>query len=240
MKNQRHPQKRYVNTVFLILFVFFILIFVAFLKIQGLENKQKLLKNEASLINQGNVAKAQTIPKIQSIDHTKSSKSLTSFIEYSDFECPACQLFQPTLTKLVEQYGGSVQFVIRNYPLPQHPNAILEAEAAECTSAISGNSAYFKYSDSLYAKTSTGQTFLKDQLVSLAVKLGLPKAQFSDCLTKGTYALRVNNQIFDAQKAGAFQLPAVFIVDKNNNTSLISGNQPFSIYKTVLDLAQSE
>ena len=40
-----------------------------------------------------------------------------SFVEYGDFECPACGEYYPVVQQLVQNYSSTVLFVFRNFPL---------------------------------------------------------------------------------------------------------------------------
>lgn len=80
-------------------------------------------------------------------------------VEYTDFECPFCYRFHPTLQKLYDEYGGQVAWVIRNYPLTIHENAYVKAQAAECAAVLGGNDAYFKYVNALFDSLAPKNTF---------------------------------------------------------------------------------
>jgi protein-disulfide isomerase len=51
-------------------------------------------------------------------------------IEYSDFQCPFCAEYAPWLATLREEYGDQVQFVFRFFPLDNHANGMISAQAA--------------------------------------------------------------------------------------------------------------
>jgi protein-disulfide isomerase len=53
-------------------------------------------------------------------------------LEYGDFQCPYCAAAAPVLQTLVDESGGGVRLVFRNWPLPDvHPYALTAALAAE-------------------------------------------------------------------------------------------------------------
>lgn len=70
--------------------------------------------------------------EIQANDHLKGNKEAkVIFIEYSDFQCPACAAYYPIIKEIVKIYQDKVLFVYRHFPLRQiHPNAQLAAQAA--------------------------------------------------------------------------------------------------------------
>ncbi|MBK5215710.1 MAG: thioredoxin domain-containing protein [Candidatus Pacebacteria bacterium] len=72
-------------------------------------------------------------------------------IEYSDFECPYCARYHPTMKKIISESNGGVAWVYRHFPLTQiHQNAMERAIASECVAQIKGNDAFWKYADLLF------------------------------------------------------------------------------------------
>ena len=51
-------------------------------------------------------------------------------VEFSDFQCPACAAFAPTVEKLITENQDRLLFAYRHFPLPQHTAAIPAARAA--------------------------------------------------------------------------------------------------------------
>ncbi len=82
-------------------------------------------------------------------DHiTGAKKPKVTLIEYSDFECPFCQRFHPTVKQLLEKYPDDVAVVFRHFPLESiHPNARGYAVASECA-AEQGK--FWEFTDSIF------------------------------------------------------------------------------------------
>ncbi len=55
----------------------------------------------------------------------------TYLVEFSDFQCPACKSFQPTVDELIKKYPDKLLFAYRFFPLTQiHPQGMASAQAA--------------------------------------------------------------------------------------------------------------
>ncbi|MEK7141123.1 MAG: thioredoxin domain-containing protein, partial [Patescibacteria group bacterium] len=64
--------------------------------------------------------------------HATGNASASAYlVEFSDFQCPACKAFTPTVDALVKKYSDKLLFVYRHFPLDQHAFAIPAALAAE-------------------------------------------------------------------------------------------------------------
>lgn len=62
---------------------------------------------------------------------TKGNKDAAHFlVEFSDFQCPACKGYQPTVDEIVNANSDKLLFAYRHFPLDQHPFALSAAQAA--------------------------------------------------------------------------------------------------------------
>ncbi|MBR9678873.1 MAG: DsbA family protein [Nanoarchaeota archaeon] len=150
-----------------------------------------------------------------------------TIIEFSDFECPFCaRFYAQTLPDIQREYvdTGKVKLVFRDFPLGFHANAQKASEAAECANE-QGN--FWEMHDKLFEEgVSGGVTSFKQY----ASDLGLNTDTFNDCLDTGKYESEVQNDLSDGQSYGVSGTPAFFI-----NGILVTGAQPFEVFKNVID-----
>jgi hypothetical protein len=133
-------------------------------EIRGADSYENV-KKAIDEVNSGKVTLKYTgeLPPIDATDHIMGSASAPIIIvEYSDYECPYCKSFQPTLEKIVKESNGGVAWVYRHWPI--HAGSMEKLTAAECVAKIKGNDAFFKYTDLLFGLLQTGPAPVSDQL----------------------------------------------------------------------------
>lgn len=103
-------------------------------------------------------------------------------VEYSDFQCPACQKAAPMIAKVMQAHSSEVQIVFRHFPLPGHQWSGIAHQAAECANR-SGK--FWEYHDRLYAEQAVwSKTFNPtENFLEYAKDLGLNLDSFAVCLT---------------------------------------------------------
>lgn len=68
---------------------------------------------------------------------TGSKNAKVTVVEFGDYQCPFCAQVNPVVEQVIAAYknNSNFNFVFRNFPLSQHPNALPAAEAAEAAGA---------------------------------------------------------------------------------------------------------
>ncbi len=174
-------------------------------------------------------------------DHIRGDPAApVTLVEYSDFECPFCKRFHPTLKRLVAESNGQLKWVYRHYPLDElHPvKARKEAVASECAAELGGNDAFWKFADRFFELTpSNNRTDIDAVLPRIASEIGLDKTQFASCLASAKHDRRVAEDLQDAIASGGRGTPWSIIVSKSGKTYPLSGAQPYATVKQLVELA---
>ncbi len=176
-------------------------------------------------------------------DHVRGNADApVKIVEYSDFECPFCKRFHDTMKQVMDEYGkdGKVEWVYRHFPLDQlHPvKARKEAVATECAAELGGNDAFWKYADRFFELTpSNNQTNVDTVLPQIAKETGLDEAKFASCLASTKYDKHIEDEVQNAQATGGNGTPWSIVVGKNGKKYPLSGAQPLTAVKQLIDLA---
>ena len=150
-------------------------------------------------------------------------------IEYGDFECPICGMFEvQTYPTIRANYidTGKVRWVYRHLPLRKHPRAQAAAEASECAAA---QGKFWEYHDLLLVN----QLALTDaDLNQYAAELGLDVDAFAACLSSHAEAERVMEDVNSAAQLDATHTPTFYI-----GTQQVIGLLSVQEFTQILDAA---
>jgi protein-disulfide isomerase len=172
---------------------------------------------------------------ISSADWVTGNKNAkVSVIEYGDFECPACGAYEPIFQQLEKDYASNVEFVFRNFPLPQHSNAPITAQAAEAA-GLQGK--YWQMHDLLYQKQAEwsnepGNTIVAKYLDVYAQSLGLDVTKFNADMNSSAVQQKIQNDVATGDAAQVDHTPTFFV-----NLAQIQNPQSLAEFKTVIDAA---
>lgn len=154
---------------------------------------------------------------------------------FSDFECPFCKRVEDTVSQISKTYGDKLKIVWRHRPLPMHKNAPLASEAAQEAYAQKGNAGFWAYHEELFKNQGQPDGLARASLEKYAEEQGLDLTKFKKALDANTHKAFVDSESAVADKAGISGTPA-FVV----NGYFISGAQPFSKFKKLIDKAMKE
>lgn len=161
-----------------------------------------------------------------------------TLVEYSDFECPFCKRFHPTVKRLVAENPEKVNWVYRHFPLGFHnPGAQKQAEGAECAGELGGSAAYWRFTDAVYERTtSNGDGFPIANLTPLAQEIGLDPEQFRNCLESGKMESRVLEDYQNGAASGITGTPGVILVHRaSGRVKPLAGAIPLTQLQAAVD-----
>jgi protein-disulfide isomerase len=144
-----------------------------------------------------------------------------------------------TLSQLKETYieSGLVRYVVKDFPLPSHPNAAIAAEAARCAGA---QGSYWPMHDLLFNRqrewAPQDSEQVLDTFVEYAGELTLDAVAFRECLEMGEFGELVRQDVWEGEQAGVQGTPSFRI-----NGQLIRGAYPFETFQEMIeaDLAKT-
>ena len=157
--------------------------------------------------------KLLALPEIKDGDIQIGSKDAkVKIVEYSDFQCPYCQLIHPAMQQVVKEYGDKILFSYKQFPLSFHPQANNAALASECANE---QGKFTQYSNNLFAKQGEwSKTTGTQKFKSYAAQFGIKTAQFNKCLDDAKYQDKIDADTAEGQKFGVSGTPGTFVNDQ--------------------------
>lgn len=159
-----------------------------------------------------------------------------TIIEFGDYQCHQCyNWFHNTKPAIFENYvdTGRVNFIFVDMAFLGRDSP----KAAQASYCAEDQGKYWEYHDLLYLSQEPqidNGWANPERLKAFAFNLGLDMELFENCLDSGKYSKRVQFNIDEAKKHGINGTPGFFIVGPDGQQK-ISGAQPYSVFKLVLD-----
>lgn len=165
------------------------------------------------------------IPDVSAEDFIRGDKDApVTIIEYADYKCPACAAYQPILADLINESGGEVRWVYRDFPIFSEEAAI----ASRCVGRILGQDNFWQYSDALFAEQKMITTeFLRQK----ALALGANADSYDSCVGDSVLKNRVHKDYNKLKYLLGFShTPTTIMIDKNGRKYSFTG----ALYKETL------
>jgi protein-disulfide isomerase len=214
-------------------------------EVEALKQGQLQLQRELQEIN-ALLRRRQPVTDVQNVVLTidgypsKGSQSARLIlIEFTDYQCPFCgRHFQQTSPQIDRDYvnTGRVRHIIRDFPIESiHKDALKAAEAAHCAGE---QGQYWQMHERLF-KSQNALT--ADHLSAYAGALGLDVQSFKQCLDSNKYAVKIRQDLAEAQKLGVQATPSFLLGVAESGglrvrvLKLISGAHPYPVFKGAID-----
>ncbi len=178
--------------------------------------------------------KADNALLIKNDSHKISTDSAkVTFVEFGDYQCPACGAAQPSVKQLLNTYSGRVNFVFRHFPLPQHANAIKAAMTAEAAGA---QGKYWEMHELLYDKQDEWSNVANpdETFLNYAKQLQLDPTRFTQDSQKDAFKTFITQDLNDGKQLGVNSTPTFYI-----NDTKYTGSFGYDNLKLALDEALS-
>lgn len=181
---------------------------------------------------------SETAKKVRPVDETDhvlgNPNASVAIVEYSDFECPFCARFHPTLKQILQEFPD-VKWVYRHFPLTSiHSRALDAAIASECVAEQGGNDMFWQFSDAMF----DNQNRLGVKLyIELVQDLGLSSEQFTACFNSDKYKKHVQDDSQNALDAGGGGTPFNIVINSDGEVFPFSGALPYEQVKAIIESA---
>lgn len=170
------------------------------------------------------------IGEITAVDHSRGPVNAPiTLIEYSDFQCPACQTYYYFVKKYLDEASTTVRFAYRQFPLQQHLNGVPAALASE-SAGVQGK---FWEMYAMLFENHTEWTELSNPaniFEGYATKIGLNMEQFKKDIASTTLRDKIQADEDGGIKAGINATPTFFV-----NGKAISGYTNYEEFKTIIE-----
>ena len=134
-----------------------------------------------------------------------------TIVEFSDFQCPYCAKAELEAAQLVQKFPKDVKLVFKQFPLEDHSQAAL---AAEASLAAHAQGKFWPLHDRMYANF---RQINYARILAWATETGLDMRRFHAELDSHKYAARVHAEEQEGEVAGVEGTPTFFIDGKKFN-----------------------
>jgi protein-disulfide isomerase/uncharacterized membrane protein len=151
-----------------------------------------------------------------------AADALVTVIEFSDYECPHCRKAHKKMRLLLGEHADEVRMIHRHLPLDRachplmrrqlHHRACEFAEAAECAGE---QGKFWPMNDALFSMQDEVKAVDVD-LGIVAVRLGLDRPRFEQCMASGQAMERVKRDLDRAIDLRLRGTPSYFIDDEKH------------------------
>jgi protein-disulfide isomerase len=162
------------------------------------------------------------------------SASIT-IVEFGDYQCERCyEWFHNTKPTIVQDYidTGKANLVFVDLAFLGRDSS----KAAQASYCAEDQEMYWEYHDILYTSQESIDNGWanSERLKAFAFSLDLDMELFESCLDSEKYSKRVQYNIQQARENGIRGTPGFFIIGPDGQEQ-ISGAQPYSVFKQILD-----
>lgn len=162
----------------------------------------------------------------------------TTLVEFSDFQCPACQRYEPLVEQVLKDFNGQMKLIYKHFPLTSvHKNAMLAAQASE---AAGNQGKFWEMHDLLFEKhdewAELDNSGAKEKFILYAESLKLDMERFKADLDKKETADKVTQSQNEGINNGVNATPTFFL----NNNKIEPNPGSYEEFKKIISDAVSK
>lgn len=141
---------------------------------------------------------------------SESKEATVTLVEFGDYQCPACVAYHPLVKETLTIFPGKINFVFRNFPLPQHKNANISAYAVEAA-GLQGK--FWEMHDKIYEsdKEWADQADPSGIFIEYAKTFGLDLDKFKNDMNSNEIKSKVTSDANDGTLIKVNSTPSFFL-----------------------------
>lgn len=144
---------------------------------------------------------------------TGNASASAYLVEFSDFQCPACKAFKPSVDEVLAKYQDKLAFGYRHFPLDQHP---LAQKAAYVSEAAKKQGKFWEMYNYLFDNQ---ENFSEEFLATPPAELKLDLKKFAEDANLDDVKNKVAADRTAGLRLGVDATPTFFLNGKKLNLS---------------------
>jgi protein-disulfide isomerase len=197
-----------------------------------------------TFVNTEPVEETYSITPVTEADHILGNPDAdVILVEYSDFRCPFCRDFHPTMNRLIREYGrdGEFAWVYRHFPAADAISgettlSKTAAVASECVADIKNENAFWSFTNGVFLELEPD--FTESDLRDLAISLEVDEAKYDECIISDKFDIKIDKNIKDGlsiyEHDPNFGTPYNIVITKSGTQTEIIGAQPYEIIEQII------
>lgn len=161
-----------------------------------------------------------------------NSSAKVTIIEFGCFTCPYTKKAESTMEQILAEYNGTIYYVFKPFPLPNHANSYEAAKAVLCAR---DQGKHWELQDEIFAQQEVCSEDGTLAIKSLAESAGLDMASFNRCYDNGETTAELERYIQQGKDAHIYATPTFFI-----NGKPIIGPKSIEEFKSAIEEAKAQ
>jgi len=147
----------------------------------------------------------------------KQGSGPVTVVEFTDYQCPFCKRLHDQNKDLIKKLinENKITYILRDFPLNFHKDAMLIHRAANCALEVRNDEAYWKFHDKIFDDqkvwSGKGDSANTQWANTIASELNIDESAFSTCLADTSNDAEIREDMNEGSSYGVTGTPALFI-----------------------------